>query len=103
MKKTFLILALLAISPAQAAETKCAQNQSVVVVDGMVCDFCAQGLIKTFKKNANVSDVQVDLTSKKVTIDMKPGTEIPDTEIAKNIDYSGYKLVSIDHACKKKS
>lgn len=86
---------------AYAADTKCAQNQSVAVVDGMVCDFCAQGLIKTFKKNENVSDVTIDLTSKEVTIDMKPGTKLDDGEIAKNVDYSGYKLVKIDHVCKK--
>lgn len=103
MKKTLLVLALLIASPAHAADIKCAQNQSVAVVDGMVCDFCAQGLIKTFKKNENISDVKIDLTTKKVTIDMKPGTELADTEIAKNVDYSGYKLVSIDHVCKKKS
>lgn len=104
MKKIILSLTLLLfISPAFATETICTQPQSIAVVDGMVCDFCAQGLIKTFKKNENVSDVKIDLTTKKVTILMKPGTSIEDTEIAKNIDYSGYKLVSIDHACNKKS
>lgn len=103
MKKIFLIFAFLIPSPSFAAETKCAQNQTIVVVDGMVCDFCAQGMIKTFKKNSAVSDVKIDLTTKKVTIDTKPGQDISEAEIGKLVDYSGYKLVKIERICIKKS
>lgn len=102
MQKTLLILSLLlSVSPAFAADKTCANKQTVAIVDGMVCDFCAQGMIKTFKKNEAVSDVKIDLTTKNVTIDMKANKEITDAEIAKLVDYSGYKLVKIDHACKK--
>lgn len=102
MKKIILLLTVLLFNlPSFAADKTCAQNSSVAVVDGMVCDFCAQGLIKTFKKNPDVSDVTIDLTTKKVTVDMKPGTTLPDAEIAKNVDYSGYELVKIEHVCKK--
>jgi len=103
MKKTLLLLSFLLFSvPSFAAETKCAAPQATATVDGMVCDFCAQGLIKVFKKNnPNVSDVKIDLTTKKVAVDMKEGTDITDAEIAKNVDYSGYKLVKIERACAK--
>ena len=102
MRKTILIFAfILSTFPAFASNKTCLNKQSIAVVDGMVCDFCAQGMIKTFKKNSAVSDVKIDLTTKKVAIDMKPNQEITDKEIGKLVDYSGYKLVKIDHACKK--
>lgn len=102
MKKALLTLALLTLATPAVAAEKCTSPQAVATVDGMVCDFCAQGLIKIFKKNdPNVSDVKIDLTTKAVSIDMKPGTKISDAEIAKNVDYAGYKLVKVEHVCKK--
>ena len=41
---------------------------AVVSVIGMVCDFCAQGLEKTFKKDKNVKKIDVDLSKGKVLI-----------------------------------
>ena len=102
MKKFILTLTLLLMTPpAFAAEKLCSNKESVAVVDGMVCDFCAQGLIKLFKKNDAVSDVKIDLTTKQVTILNKPDKTISDAEINKVVDYSGYKLVKVDHSCAK--
>lgn len=101
MKLFLIAFALLSLAtPALAAE-KCNAPQTVAVVDGMVCDFCAQGIIKTLKKNPAVKDVQIDLTAKTVTIDTNPGQSVSDEEINKLVDYSGYKLVKVEHLCKK--
>ena len=38
---------------------------AVVNVKGMVCDFCARGIEKTFKKDTNVKKIDVDLAKEK--------------------------------------
>ena len=38
---------------------------AVVSVKGMVCDFCAQGIEKTFKKDKTVTKIDVDLNKGK--------------------------------------
>ena len=37
-------------------------------MNGMVCDFCARGIEKTFLKDPNVEKIDVDLARGKVTI-----------------------------------
>ena len=103
MKKIILSLCLLTLTaPALAADKKeCTSKQAIATVDGMVCDFCAQGLIKTFMKEDAVEKVDIDLTTKKVSIAMKPGKNLDDAVIKKQVDYAGYKVTGIDHACKK--
>jgi|TARA_B100002051_G_scaffold64910_1_gene61595 copper chaperone CopZ len=41
---------------------------AVVNVKGMVCDFCARGIEKTFKKDTQVVKIDVDLNKGKVLI-----------------------------------
>ncbi len=41
---------------------------AVVNVKGMVCDFCARGIEKTFKKDIQVVKIDVDLNKGKVLI-----------------------------------
>ncbi len=103
MKKILLSLCLLTLaSPAVAADKKaCAAEQAIATVDGMVCDFCAQGLIKTFMKEDAVEKVDIDLTSKEVKISLKPGQKIDDSVIQKKVDYAGYKVTGIKHSCQK--
>lgn len=84
---------LLLLSPASAlAETV------VVKVDGMVCDFCAQSIKKTFMKKEAVEDVTINLDDKTVTIRTKPDQNITDEEINKAVDFSGYTVNAIERA-----
>ena len=41
---------------------------AVVSVSGMVCDFCARGIEKTFSKDKSVLKLDVDLSGGKVLI-----------------------------------
>ncbi len=84
-----------------ATNNKCTTPQTVATVNGMVCDICAQSIKKTFLKSSEVAEVQIDLTAKTVTIDMKAGENLSDAKVKELIDYSGYELVKIDHSCKK--
>ena len=43
-------------------------NIAVVSVIGMVCDFCARGIEKTFKRDKSVKRVDVDLSRGKVLV-----------------------------------
>lgn len=87
-----LTITLLATSvPAFANGTK-----AVVHINGLVCDFCARSLEKTFGKRAEVSGIQVDLTAKTATIDFKDGQSIDDSTITGLITDSGYAVVGID-------
>ena len=85
-----LSLALILLSAPAFAETV------KVGVDGMVCDFCAQSIKKVFLKDENVSDVQINLDEKRVTIVTKEGASISDEAINEAIDYSGYKVSGIE-------
>lgn len=59
-------------------------------VDGMVCSFCAQGLVSHFKKHPAVSDVHVDLTRKLLILEEKKGASISDDDITRFIKKSGF-------------
>jgi mercuric ion binding protein len=59
-------------------------------VNGMVCSFCAQGIIAHFKKHPAVSQVHVDLTRKRVVLEEKKGASIRDQEITDFIRKSGF-------------
>lgn len=65
-------------------------------VNGMVCSFCAQGIIAHFKKHPAVSSVHVDLTRKLVLLEEKKGKVITDEEIGEFIEKSGFEAVKIE-------
>jgi mercuric ion binding protein len=64
-------------------------------VNGMVCAFCATGIEKTFRKQAEVESVKVDLPSKQVSIKTKPGKTLSDAKIKEVVTYSGYTMGKI--------
>lgn len=102
MKYAAALLILLSSASAFAAEEKkCAAPQAVAIVDGMVCDFCAQSLKKVFMKDPNVESVDINLTTKEVKVVMKEGTDITDAAINKNVDWAGYKVSGITRSCAK--
>jgi len=66
-----------------------------VSVNGLVCAFCATGIEKTFKKQAAVGQVNVDLDNKLVTINTKPERKLDDATITKLINDAGYQVTNI--------
>ncbi len=69
-----------------------------ITVKGMVCSFCAQGIKKTFSKNENVKDIQVDLDKKVVELETSAGSSISDEELQRTINDAGYDVVKIERA-----
>lgn len=73
-----------------------ASHQAIEVsVDGMVCDFCAQGIKKQFKKSSGVTGVDVDLDSKLVTLHLDHKAKISDDVITEKLKDAGFKVTSI--------
>lgn len=70
-------------------------GQIHVGVNGMVCAFCANGIEKTFKKEAAVEDIKVDLENKLVTIKTKDSQDLDDGKIKDAITKAGYTVTSI--------
>ncbi len=65
-------------------------------VNGMVCSFCAQGILAHFKNHPAVSNVHVDLTRKLVLLEERKGRSITDEEITKYIKKSGFEPVKVE-------
>ena len=64
-------------------------------VDGMVCAFCAQGLLAHFRKQDAVSDIHVDLTRKLVILEERKGASITDQEIQDAVKRAGFEAGAI--------
>ncbi len=74
-----------------------ASDRADVEVDvlGMVCDFCAISMEKTFAKREEVADVSVDLGAKVLRIVFKEGETLDDPTIERLIKKAGYKTEAI--------
>lgn len=73
------------------------ENSQIAIVDvnGMVCDFCARGIEKTFKKDREVKKVDVDLSKGKVLIAYSRDKIISFDEIEKSILQNGQNAISM--------
>jgi len=90
------IISLLALSTtlAHAAPDRVATVKTTV--NGMVCSFCAQGILAHFKKHPAISNVHVDLTRKIVLLEERKGKAITDNEITEYIKKSGFEPVKVE-------
>lgn len=78
-----------------AVALKAGGTPVVANVLGVVCDFCAKAMDKTFGKREEVAAVYVDLDSKTLNIVLKAGQNIDDETITKLVKKSGYKVDKI--------
>ena len=67
-----------------------------VVVEGMVCDFCAQAIQKVFLKKEQVAGITVDLDNQNVIIALKEDTDITDNIIEDLFINAGYNVSEIN-------
>ena len=71
-------------------------NIAVVSVTGMVCDFCARGIEKTFKKDKSVLAIDVDLAKGKVLVAYEKSRAIDFDEIKNKILINGQKVTDLE-------
>lgn len=65
-------------------------------VNGMVCDFCATAMTRTFGRRDEVAAVHVDLDTKTLQLVIGQGHEMSDETITDLVRRSGYELVSVN-------
>ena len=68
---------------------------AVVSVMGMVCDFCARGIEKTFKRDKSVIKVDVDLAKGKVLIAFASTAPIDREAIDRKILANGQNVTAV--------
>lgn len=68
---------------------------AVVEVLGVVCDFCATAMNKTFGKRAEVAAVYVDLDVKTLNLVFENGASLDDETIAGLVEKAGYRIAAI--------
>jgi copper chaperone CopZ len=87
---------LLVILAAVSLMTGSARAETIkATVNGLVCSFCATGIEKTFKAQASVESIKVDLDNKLVTIGTKPEQPLDDATVTKLITDAGYTVTGI--------
>jgi copper chaperone CopZ len=85
------------VATAQTRPTQAAPFSAdvVVAVNGLVCDFCAQAIDRSFRRRAEVNSVRVDLSAKLVSIDFRPSQSLDDETIRNIITRAGYTVTDI--------
>ena len=68
---------------------------AIVSVKGMVCDFCARGIEKTFRKDKAIQKINVDLSQGKVILAYSMDKEIVREEISHNILINGQNMTDL--------
>lgn len=87
MKKYILLLFIVFILPTFAWA-----DAYTLTVEGLVCDFCAQGIEKKLNKNfkdQHIKDIKVDLNNKTVTFD---SDKVDEKKLQELIKDAGYNL-----------
>jgi len=98
MKTLILILSifLTSFNFLSADESYEESNEIKIHVKGMVCDFCARSVEKTFSSTKVVESVNVDLDLGVIKLKLKEGETLSDEKIKKLIKANGYALESIE-------
>ncbi|MBL6702610.1 MAG: heavy-metal-associated domain-containing protein [SAR86 cluster bacterium] len=68
---------------------------AVISVNGMVCDFCARGIERTFKKDKAVQKIDVDLTKGKVLVMYTQSAKVNFEDIKQKILSNGQNVTDL--------
>ena len=68
---------------------------AIVSVNGMVCDFCARGIEKTFRKDVALKKIDVDLSQGKLLLAYSINKEIIPEEIGHRIMVNGQNMTGL--------
>ncbi|MDC0442692.1 heavy-metal-associated domain-containing protein [Gammaproteobacteria bacterium] len=68
---------------------------AVISVNGMVCDFCARGIERTFKKDKSVQKIDVDLSRGKVLVMFTQSANVDFEDIKQKILSNGQNATDL--------
>ena len=66
-----------------------------ITVKGMVCAFCSQGIAKKFKEQPAVKEVNVDLDTHLVSLELKDEQKLDDKLVETILKDAGYGVEAI--------
>lgn len=66
--------------------------KKIMLVEGMSCNHCVMAVTKALKELNGVSNVNVDLSSKKVEIE---GENLVDEQLRETVEDAGYDVIEI--------
>jgi copper chaperone CopZ len=69
-----------------------------ISVNGMVCNFCVQGIEKRLTAMPQTKDVYIDLKQKIVVAQAKDGQAYDNAKLKSEIEDAGYEVVKIEPA-----
>ncbi len=85
--------------PVDAANVSVLPGEAVIIVHGIVCSFCSQGVTRSLSrlsfidKSKYTKGVKVEIEDQKVTIAIKPGNNLDLAQVFKSILKGGYEPV----------
>jgi len=68
-----------------------------LTVDGLVCNFCASNITKTFNKMPEISAVYVNLAAKTVLVELKAGQKLPEDKAKEIVTEAGFNLRAVSY------
>ena len=88
---------LITLSVAAALSAQAAVADTLkIMVDGMVCVFCASTIEKKMRAEKATADVFVSLANKIVAVSEKPGQKLDEAKLRAGIADSGYEVKAIE-------
>ena len=90
MKKLFLSIIFMILTSSMAFA-----EQAQITINGLVCDFCARALEKTFSKQEEVKNIDVNLDTGLITVNFNEGKTLDDANLKKSVIDAGYNIETI--------
>lgn len=75
-----------------------ADNQYVLVVDGLACPFCAFGIEKRLNKVDGVTDIEVDIADSVVRVALQEDKTLTEAQARQAVKEAGFTLRSYSEA-----
>lgn len=82
--------------PASVAAPRTDEHLVKVTINGMVCNFCATNLDKTFEKTPGVTGVHVNLAAGAVLLRVTTPASPDDAAIRRTVDDAGFEVRAIE-------
>lgn len=98
MKTVTVLLSIFFLSSLNVLSAAEDSYDITIHVKGLVCDFCARSVEKTFSKTKVVEHINVDLDKGVIELELKEGETISDEKIKELIKANGYALESIERS-----
>ena len=96
MKTVTVLLSIFFLSSLNILSAAEDSYDITIHVKGLVCDFCARSVEKTFSKTKVVEHINIDLDNGVIGLELKDRETLPDEKIKELIKANGYALESIE-------